>query len=288
MRRPPGEREGRNVMRFLTSKILWLTIYAIVITGVFLYLLFPSALVLRQIEGAAGQAGFTLKAGSLHPSLPLGIKFQDLTVRLPDLPGDVFFQGEVLDLQVNPLTIFGKRKTLRFNGRSYNGSFDGSAGFSSFSPAKPPAEGKINFRNIDLARYNPPGFPFLKGMTGLARGSAFYAENDPVSRYPLGKLALYLSRGSFPLREPFLGVSRIDFDRGEIQAQLKNGVVMLEKLEIYGPQMNCFLNGSLTLADRPDDSRLDLKGVLEIAGKNKIKMNVTVGGTLANPSVRYI
>ena len=275
-------------MRFLKNKILWLIIYSIVITGVFLYLLFPSALVLTQMEGAAGLAGYILKAGSLHPSLPLGIKFKDLTLRMPDLPGDVFFQGELLDLQVNPLTIFGKLKTIRFKGRSYSGSFDGSAGFLSLSPVKLPAEGRITFRNIDLARYNPPGFPFLKGMTGLARGSAFYAQDDPVSRYPLGKLSLYMSRGSFPLREPFLGVSRIDFDRGEIQAQLKNGAVMLEKLEIYGSQMNCFLNGSITLADRPDESRLNLKGVLEIAGKNKIKMNVTVGGTLANPSVRYI
>lgn len=275
-------------MRFLKNKILWLTIYAIVITGVFLYLLFPSALVLTQMEGAAGSAGYILKAGSLHPSLPLGIKFKDLTLRLSDLPGDVFFQGESLDLQVNPITLFAKRKAIRFKGRSYSGSFDGSAGFLSLSPVKPPAEGKINFSNIDLARYNPPGLPLLKGMTGLARGSAFYAQDDPVSRYPLGKLSLYMSRGSFPLREPFLGVSRIEFDRSEIQAQLKNGAVMLEKLEIYGPQMNCFLNGSITLADRIDDSRLNLKGVLEIAGKNKIKMNVTVGGTLANPSVRYI
>jgi type II secretion system protein N len=275
-------------MRFLKSKVVWLTVYAIVITGVFLYLLFPSALFLRQIEDAAGSAGYLLKAGSLHPSLPLGIKFKDLSVRLADLPADVFFQGEMLDLQVNPLSIFGRLSTIRFKGRSYSGSFDGSAGFLSLSPAKPPAEGKINFRNIDLARYNPPGLPFLKGLTGLARGSAFYAQNDPVSRYPLGKLSLYVSRGSFPLREPFLGLSRIEFDRGEMQVQLKNGVVMLEKLEIYGSQMNCFLNGSITLADRPDESRLNLKGVLEITGKNKIKMNVTVGGTLANPSVRYI
>lgn len=275
-------------MHFLKSRVAWLTVYAIVITGVFLYLLFPAALVLRQVEGAAASAGYLLKAGSLHPSLPLGIKLKDLTVRPADLPADVFFQGEMLDLQVNPISIFGKLKTIRFKGRSYSGSFDGSAGFLSLSPAKPPVEGKINFRNIDLARYNPAGLPFLKGLTGLARGSAFYAQNDPVSRYPLGKLSLYVSRGSFPLRDPFLGLSRIEFDRGEMQVQLKNGAVMLEKLEIYGSQMNCFFNGSITLADRPDESRLNLKGVLEIAGKNKIKMNVTVGGTLANPSVRYI
>lgn len=275
-------------MRLLKNKVLWLTIYAIGVTGVFLYLLFPSTVVLQQLEAGAGSSGFILKAGSLHPSLPLGIKLKDLTVRMPDIPSEIFFQGELLDVQLSPMTFFGKLKTIRFKGRSYSGSFDGSAGFTSLLPMKLPAEGKINFQNIDLARYNPPGFPFLKGMTGHARGSAFYAQNDPVSRYPLGKVSLYLSRGSYPLREPFLGVTRIEFDRGELQAQLKNGSVMLEKLEIYGAQMNCFLNGSITLADRLDDSQINLKGVLEIVGKNKIKMNVTVSGTLANPSFRYI
>jgi hypothetical protein len=125
-------------------------------------------------------------------------------------------------------------------------------------------------------------------MTGLARGSAFYVTNDATTPNPIGKLSLYLSRGSYSLPEPFLGMRRIEFDRGEIQVQLKNGSVALEKLEIYGAQVNCFLNGDIQLAQRVDESRLNLRGVLEIAGKNKIKMNVTVGGTLAQPSFRYI
>jgi len=69
---------------------------------------------------------------------------------------------------------------------------------------------------------------------------------------------------------------------------LKNGSVTLEKLEIYGAQVNFFLNGDILLAPRVEESRLNLKGVLEIAGKNKTRMNVTVGGTLAQPSFRYM
>jgi hypothetical protein len=83
-------------------------------------------------------------------------------------------------------------------------------------------------------------------------------------------------------------VNRIEFDRGEIQAELKNATVKVEKFEIYGTQVNCFLTGDIQLGPRMDDSRLNLKGVMEIAGKNKIKMNVTVYGTLANPLFRYI
>ncbi len=275
-------------MRFLKNRMLWLTIYAIGVTFVFLYLLFPSSLVLQQLEASADSAGFNLKAGFLRPSLPLGIKLKDLTVRLAPTPADVFFQGELLDLQVSPVSIFQKHKTIHFKGKAYSGSVDGHAGFLSLAQMNLPAEGKINFQNIDLARYSPTGFLLFKGMTGLARGSAFYVMNDAAIQNAVGKLSLYLSRGAYPLPEPFLGMNRIEFDRGEIQAQLKNGSVALDKFEIYGAQMNCFLNGSISLADRIDESRLNLKGVLEIAGKNKIKMNVTVGGTLANPLFRYI
>ena len=62
----------------------------------------------------------------------------------------------------------------------------------------------------------------------------------------------------------------------------------MEKLEISGSQINCFLKGEITLADDFKLSQLNLNGVMEISGQNKVKMNVTIGGTLANPIFRYI
>lgn len=275
-------------MRFSKGKVLWLTIYAIAVTGVFLYLLFPSQVVKQQLETVANSAGLILKAGTLRPSLPLGIKLKDVTVRSAQAPADVLFQGELMDMQFNPVSFFRKNKTIHFKGRAYGGRFDGRAGLLSFDQINPPAEGRINFQDIDLARYDPAGFPFFKGMTGLARGSAFNIIDDPASRNPVGKISLFLSRGSYPLPEPFLGLSRLEFDGGEIQAQWQNGSVTLEKFEIYGTQMKCSLKGDIQIAHRVDESRLNLTGVLEMAGKNKIKMTVTVSGTLAGPSFRYI
>jgi len=277
-----------KTMRFLKNKALWLILYAITVTGVFLYLLFPSFLVLQRLETAAVSAGWVLEAGSLNPSLPLGMKLKDLTVRSARTPSAALFQGQLLDLQFNPVCIFQKSKTVRFKGRAYGGGFDGRAGFVFSERKYAPAEWKINFQNIDLARYNLTGFTLFKGITGPARGSAFYVQDDATSRSPIGKLSLYLGRGAYPLSEPFLGVSSIEFDRGEMQAQLKNGRVTLDKLDFYGARMNCFLNGEIQLADRVEESRLNLKGVLEIAGRSKIKINITIGGTLASPAFRYI
>jgi hypothetical protein len=59
-------------------------------------------------------------------------------------------------------------------------------------------------------------------------------------------------------------------------------------METFGPQINCFLKGEITPALDFRNSQLNLNGTMEILGKDKVKMKVTVGGTLANPLVRYI
>jgi hypothetical protein len=83
-------------------------------------------------------------------------------------------------------------------------------------------------------------------------------------------------------------MTRIDFDRGEIQAQMKNGIFKLEKIEIFGQQINCFLKGEITPAADFRNSQLNLNGMIEILGKDKVIMKVMIGGTLANPAIRYI
>jgi len=278
-------------MRVLKNKYLWLIIYAIGITGVFLYAFFPSELVRKQLEAATASAGIVLATGTLHPSLPLGIKLRDIKMFRVQKPVDIIFQGESLDLQVSPVSIFQKHKNFRFKGNAYSGSFDGSAGFFLLDQKHMPSDARIDFSHLDLGRYSQTGFTFIplfKGITGLARGTAFYTREDATSRNPIGKISLYLSRGAYPLTEPFLGMNRIEYDSGEIQAQLKNDSVTLEKLEIFGARMNCSLKGDISLAERLEESRLNLKGVLEISDKSKTRMNFTVGGTMARPTFRYI
>ena len=76
-------------------------------------------------------------------------------------------------------------------------------------------------------------------------------------------------------------------DHGEIQAQLRNGVIKIGKLEMSGPQINCSLK-EITLADDFKNSQLNLTGVIEILSKSKMKTNITISGTLASPVSRYI
>jgi type II secretion system protein N len=274
-------------MSILKKKALWFTLYGIFITAVFLYLLFPSDIVRSRLEDAVNSSGFILRMETLRPSLPLGVGLKNITINSAS-SADIPFQGDLLDVQLNPLSFFQKHKYIGLSGKAYGGKFNGRVGLASLSKIYPPVEGELNFQNIDLA-----GYAFIKTLlgkeiTGKAKGNLTYASAKEISGNGSGTIAFFLTKGTYPLAEPFLGLKRIEFDRGEIKAQLKNGSLKMEKMEIFGPQINCFLKGEITLADDFKLSQLNLNGVIEVLGQNKAKMNVTIGGTLTNPIFRYI
>jgi type II secretion system protein N len=274
-------------MRILKKMVLWYTLYGIVISLAFLYLLFPGDIVKNRIEAAAAARDVLLKAETLQPSLPVGIKLGNISASSADLR-DVFFQGEKLDLQLNLLSLLQKYSSISFDGKAYGGNFDGRIGFVSWDKAYPPVNASLNFQNIDLGKYPLIKNELGRNVSGKIRGSLLFNNASESSSKTGGTLNLFLVKGSYPLTEPFLGMSRIEIDRGEIKAQLKNGILKLEKMEISGPQINCSLKGDITLADDIKNSQLNLNGMVEILGKSKIKTNITISGTLASPVSRYI
>jgi type II secretion system protein N len=274
-------------MLILKKRVLWYILYGIVVTAAFLYLLFPADIVKNSLEAAADSQNISLQAASLRPSWPLGIILKNLSVSSADRK-DVFFQGEILDLQVNILSLLQKNSSIGVSGKAYGGSFNGRIDFVSFSKVYPPVEAKLSFQNMDLGKYSLIRQEMGKTVAGKIKGSLFYNNTADASAKVNGGITLFLTKGSYQLAEPFLGLTRIEIDRCEIQAQLKNGVLKLEKMEIYGSLINCSLKGDIILADDLQNSQLNLTGMIEILGKNKMKTNVTVNGTLANPVSRYI
>jgi type II secretion system protein N len=271
-------------MSLLKKKTLWFVIYGFFITLAFLYLLFPSDIAQSKIEQAVHQAGLILKTESLNPSLPFGFKMNKVSLRSAS-PPTVYFQGDFLDLQFSPLNFLRKNKNVGMKGKAYGGIFSGRFSLDSLSTPGWPQAGKLDFENIDIGTYalfkNFTG----KEISGKAQGS--WTFNKSRLGNISGTLTLLINSGYFTLTKPFLGLNRIDFERGEMKAQIENGKMKLENLQISGPQMDFLLNGEITLADDFKNSQLDLKGEMAISDK-KVKMNININGTVANPILRYI
>jgi hypothetical protein len=159
--------------------------------------------------------------------------------------------------------------------------------FASWENIASPLLADIQFKDIDLAQFSFMGDWMARNISGKASGHWSHQVSQSAGRNISATFDLLINRGSFPLKEAFLGATRIDFEKGELKGRLENGVIKMERLRIAGAQLECFLNGDITLADNFRESTLNLKGEIMIPG-NKTKMNVTVGGTLANPLLRYI
>jgi type II secretion system protein N len=275
-------------MRFLKNNRLWFTLYGILITLIFLYLLFPADIVKDRLEASLNSPDFVFKAQSLQASFPLGLKFKNVVANTTVATGSFSLQTEMLDVQPQLSSLFKKYSYVSVSGKAYGGSFDGNVGLVSWSKAYPPVEGKLKFQNIDLSRANFLAGGLGKEIKGKASGSLFYNIASAARQNPSGAITLVLVKGNYPLAEAFLGINKIEYDRCEIQAQLKDGSLKIEKFEMLGPQINCSLKGEIAMADDLKNSQLNLTGSIEIQGKNKLKTNITIGGTLANPISRYI
>jgi type II secretion system protein N len=269
------------------KNVLGFTLYGIVITGVFLYLLFPSEIIQSRLEDALQSSHLTLKSESLKPSLPLGFKFRNISVGSASW-GASPFQADWLDLQFNPLSFFQKNKSIGLSGKAYGGKFKGKLGFASFSKPDPLHEANVSLQNININRFALLKTLMGKDVSGLAQGTLNVADAAKGVSSATGSVNLVFTKGFYSLAEPFLGMSRIDFDTVEIKARLRDGGFKLEKFTVSGPQIRCTFKGDIALAALFKDSRLNLTGELEILGQNKARMNVTIVGTLANPEMRYI
>jgi len=271
-------------MKFLKNKTLWFIVYGIVITVAFLYVLFPSDIVRGRLEEALTASGFVLKTESLRSSFPFGIKMQNVSLN-SESSATSYFQGKSIDVQFNPSSFFRKSKSVGIDGQAYGGNFSGRFGFASFSKLYPPQEGKLIIRDIDLGKY-----AFIKTLLGrdiTGRASGDWTFKNSTERGSSGTIHLSLKKGYFSLAEPFLGLSRIDFNRGDIKASIQNDRITLEKMELFGQQLDCLLNGEISLAGDFKQSQLNLNGEMIIAEK-KVKMKINISGTMANPAVRYI
>lgn len=274
-------------LSFLRKKAPWFALYGISITIFFLYLLFPCEMMRNYLESTIGPPDFSFKAQSLHTSLPMGIKLKEAEVS--SAPQEAaLLQMELIDLQPGVFSILQKKNFVDVRGQAYGGTFSGRISLISWNKLYPPRNAKLKFQNIDLIRCNFPKIELGKEISGKLSGDFYFNNVSSKDRNTVETFKLLLTKGNYPLSEPFLGLNRIDFDRCIIEAKMKSGILEVEKLEVSGSQINCTLKGTVTLAGDLKSSQLNLGGVIEILAKNKIKANLSISGTLADPVSRYM
>jgi type II secretion system protein N len=143
----------------------------------------------------------------------------------------------------------------------------------------------LTFGGIDAA-----DCPGLTGMLGRAvRGRAdgrLRFEGLP-ERWPegSGRLELALADGLIPFRAPLFGLQELAFTKMEGTLDLESGRLKVHRLQVTGDTLQGEFQGAIRLGGDLSQSRIALRGDVNIPAAGPERFSVEVGGTVSSPVV---
>jgi len=237
-------------------------LYTLVVTGVFLYYLFPSesvrAFVGYQVHRADPTLELTIE--SVSPTLPPGLTFRSALLFQRTEP-----VAAASRLKVTPAlsTLFGPEIALGFKGEVYGGALKGDMVLDRTGQQPEPPVRSLSASIVGLqvgqlhALRRVPGYD----VSGTLNGAVSYRMTDAGGK---GDLRLALTDLSVRPETPLFNITDVTFNQVQAEAVLEPGRRLeIRQCSLAGPQVNGTLSGSIRVADDPAQSALDLTGTLK-------------------------
>lgn len=252
-----------------------------------LYLRFPGKALMDYITAAAPahHPGLRVTIEALQPSFPPGLTLRNVAVGLNTRP-DALFQATRLSLRPGGLALLTGRLTLLAGAQAYGGELQGELAFARRFSLSGPLSLEATFTGLRVERSAWLREWLSRQVTGILRGRVTLNGPAGALRSGSGTLDFTLANGTFPLRESFLGLDKLDFSRIEGRASFSGGALRVTQVTLTADNFRCSLKGNILPADDPRESRIDLNGTIELPGQGNKRLTVTIDGTLGNPQVR--
>lgn len=244
------------------KKIALYALYTLVVTGVFLYYLFPSesvrAFVGYQVNRADPSLELTIE--SVTPTLPPGLTFRSALLFQRSEP-----VAAASRLKVTPAltTLFGPEIALGFKGEVYGGALTGNMVLDRTKQrSEPPVRAlTANIVGLQVGRLHAlrrvPGYD----VSGTLNGAVSYRRTDDGEN---GDIRLALTDLTVRPETPLFNITDVTFNQVQAEAVLEPGRRLeIRQCTLAGPQVNGTLSGAIRVADDPGQSALDLTGTLK-------------------------
>lgn len=277
-------------------------LYALLLTGVLLYVRFPSAEVQEYLGGkiAAIIPSTDIQAGDFRYVFPTTIRFDRVVIQAAD-GGDELALVE--NLAVSPV-MAGLGLKYSLSGDLYGGTFRCGLKLS-------PMAGKfimedMDIAGLDLGRTNFVQRLFQREIEGALDFNGTVAGD--LSGKGVGRFEgeVVIRDGGFPLRQPILLVTRMDFQELAAKVSFENELLNLLDGSLKGEKFHAEYAGKLRTANNPETWQLELSGSLmprqEYTGANPQVLRVVnrlqkqfrkndlpfrVNGSIVNPRFRF-
>ena len=270
-----------------TKKWITYTIYGVLITAFFLYVRFPSDSAGRYIRSIVerGNPNVVLLIDSVKLCLPPGIKLSNIEVGFMDRP-DLILRANVLKLRPAITSLLSGKLSLLLYADAYEGSMRTNINFTNRFSTKGPVSIKAGFNDINLEKCS-----FIKTATGRLvdgrlSGSLSYDGKWNRIISGAGSAGFTLIDGNIQLLKNMFGFDELSFDKAEAELTLKDRSIKIIGLDITGKELSGSFTGNLFLDRNIMQSRLGIKGNIEIPALNR-KFSTTLKGTVSKPIPKF-
>jgi type II secretion system protein N len=255
----------------------------------FLYLRFPGQAVADYVRTltAARYPQLLFSVAAVRPSVPPGLVLAEITVAPRERP-EAVLRVDHLDVRPGGLALLNGRYTILTAAKGYGGEAEGRVDFTRRFSFQGPLKATAAVWDIRVDKCAWLRDALARPITGTLKGSATFSGTAEALKNGTGNIDFTLTNGTYPLQEKFLGFDKIDFSRVEAKVGFKNGALKVAVLTLQGDKLRCSLKGNILLADVLQESRIELNGTFEIPAQGSKRVMIAIGGTLANPVMRFL
>ena len=266
-----------------TKKWIIYTIYGAVITAVFLYLRFPSDSAGRYIKSIVADRNpdIVLSFDSVRPCFPPGIRLHSLSVGFKNKP-DSTLKADVAKMRPALLNLLSGKLALLLNADAYEGHIKADIRFTNRFSCKGPVRVNVELDKINIGKCAYIKEASNRKIDGRLGGTMSYNGKWDGVINGAGSARFTLLDGNIQLLKSMFGFDGLAFDKAEAELTLKNRTLKITGLDVTGKQLSGRFKGNVFLDRDIMQSRLAIKGDMEIPALNR-KVSTTLKGTVSKP-----
>lgn len=246
------------------KKILWYTLYGVLLTIGLMYYRFPSNDIRDYVQTAATRANpsLLLSVERVGPSWPPGLKLRNIKLTLGKRPDDVLFSSAELSIRPELFSLLQGKPKYSFDSQTYGGKAKGTLHLTENNPSAP-FTAWIKLKDIDIGECAYLISLIGHRIGGILGGTLTFSKGSNLLIDGTGEADIRITDGRVELPEPILSFERVKFTELSIKMALKDRKLDLARVELKGREVQGTLSGTIGLKKEISKSTLDLRGRIE-------------------------
>jgi len=243
---------------YTTRPYVFYSIYGVLITIVFLYVLFPSETVKTYLIQRINRenSDLVMTIGRIKPVFPPGIKLTAIDLS--------FKEKSLMDMnritfRPSYLSLFRKNQNASFTGNIYEGNFKGTAGPLAGQPASQ-MEINTDFSDIEIGQISFLQEVLERKMSGRLQGKMLY-KGKGLNGTLSGNILL--ADSNIEVSTPVLNLENLSFEKIEADWVFENQMIQMKNGILTGDQVKGSFSGFIRIHTPFNKSNINLNGTFK-------------------------